>query len=94
MQQKCKNDALIDDISSLNAKTPDTFFEWILKLETVAEIYYCNTRDLTLGKTEEAVFKILKSLPINMSWNTVKRQVVQAVLKHSYIHVHCHMPHQ
>ena len=65
-QEDHTDDSLIDDTSTLNEK-PWLYFEWILKIESIAAVSKWNPKQLTLGKVQGTFTKCLKSLTADVS---------------------------
>ena len=75
------NNFVIDDIPTFDWKL-ELYFDWILKLESIAPVTKWNPKELALGKAQGTVIKCLKLLPADANWNieeTILRQELSLV---------------
>ena len=65
------NNSIIKNIPTFDGE-PELLFDWILKLENTAAVTKWYPIELALGKAQGALFKDLKSLPLDTNLSHVK----------------------
>ena len=65
------NNFIIKNIPTFDGE-PELLFDWILKLENMAAVTKWYPIELALGKSQGALFKYLKSLPLDTNLSNVK----------------------